>query len=145
MKDKKLYLYFITVILTLSLVFGIMSCKIDGKNPGEETKQVSGGVISLLDSLGVGDVPGYPGANYDKELNDQLGEFRNQFEIPAEFMNVLYTVFVTNDTPSEVVSFYNSQLGELQWKKALTRLLIKAVLWSGKKLQIEEQIFLILY
>ena len=127
LKDKKLYLYFITVILTLSLVFSIVSCKIDGKKPednqnqqntNEETKKVSGGVISLLDSLGVGDVPGYPGANYDKELNDQLGEFRNQFEIPAEFINVLYTVFVTNDTPSEVVSFYNSQLQELHWKKS---------------------------
>jgi len=128
MKSKKLYLYFIAVILTLLLVFGIVSCKIDGKKPednqnqqnaDEETKQVSGGVISLLDSLGVGDVPGYPGANYDKELNDQLGEFRNQLEIPAEFINVLYSVFVTNDTPSEVVSFYNSELQELQWKKSL--------------------------
>jgi len=86
MKGKKPYLYFMAVILTLLLVFGIMSCKIDGKNPDEETKKTSGGVISLLDSLGVGDVPGYPGADYDKELNDQLGEFRNQFEIPAEFI-----------------------------------------------------------
>lgn len=118
-KGKKLYLYFIAVILTLSLVFGIMSCKIDGKKSDGETKKISGGVISLLDSLGVGDVPGYPGANYDKELNDQLGEFRNQFEIPAEFINVLYSVFVTNDTPSEVVSFYNSELQELQWEKSL--------------------------
>ena len=110
MKGKKLYLYFIAVILTLSLVFGIMSCKIDGKKPednqnqqntNEESKKTTSGVISLLDSLGVGDVPSYPGANYDKELNDQLGEFRNQFEIPAEFINVLYVVYVTNDTPSE--------------------------------------------
>jgi len=57
MKSKKPYLYFIAVILTLLLVFGIMSCKIDGKkpednqnqqNPDEETKKTSGGVISLL-------------------------------------------------------------------------------------------------
>lgn len=128
MKSIKPYFYFIAVILTLLLVFGIMSCKIDGKksednqnqqDPDEETKKITGGVISLLDSLGVGDVPGYPGANYDKELNDQLGEFRNQLEIPAEFINVLYLVFVTNDTPSEVVSFYNSELQELQWEKSL--------------------------
>ena len=143
MKSKKPYLYFIAVILTLLLVFGIMSCKIDGKKSEEETKQVSGGVISLLDSLGVGDVSGYPGANYDKELNDQLGEFRNQLEIPAEFINVLYSVYVTNDTPLEVVSFYNSELKELQWGKSLDLTSDKAILWSGKKLQIEAQIFLI--
>jgi hypothetical protein len=96
-----------------------MSCKIDGKKTEENQNQTSG-VISLLDSLGVGDVPGYPGANYDRELNDQLGEFKNQLaEIPAEFVNVLYAVFVTNDTPSEVVSFYNSELQKLQWKKSL--------------------------
>jgi hypothetical protein len=119
MQSKNTYFYIAVVILALLFVFSIMSCKIDGKKT-EDSKKISGGVISLLDSLGVGDVPGYPGANYDKELNDQLGEFRNQLaEIPAEFINVLYTVLVTNDTPSEVVSFYNSELQKLQWKKSL--------------------------
>ena len=119
MKSKKLYFYFIVVILIVLLVLGLMSCKVDD-NKTVDSKKTSSGVISLLDSLGVGDVPGYPGANYDKELNDQLGEFKNQLaEIPAEFVNVLYTVFVTKDTPSEVVSFYNSELQKLQWRKSL--------------------------
>jgi len=119
MKSKKLYFYFIATILIVPLVLGLMSCKVDD-NKTVDSKKTSSGVISLLDSLGVGDVPGYPGANYDKELNDQLGEFKNQLaEIPAEFVNVLYTVFVTKDTPSEVVSFYNSELQKLQWRKSL--------------------------
>jgi hypothetical protein len=119
MKSKKLYFYFIVVILLMPLVLGFMSCKVDKKKI-VDSKKISSGVISLLDSLGVGDVTGYPGANYDKELNDQLGEFKNQLaEIPAEFVNVLYTVFVTKDTPSEVVSFYNSELQKLQWRKSL--------------------------
>jgi hypothetical protein len=119
MKSKNIYFYIAAVVLALLLVFGVMSCKINEKKT-EDSKKISSGVISLLDSLGVGDVPGYPGANYDRELNDQLGEFRNQLaEIPAEFVNVLYTVFVTNDTPLEVVSFYNSELQKLQWKKSL--------------------------
>jgi len=119
MKSKKLYFYFIVVILIIPLVLGLMSCKVDD-NKTVDSKKTSSGVISLLDSLGVGDVPGYPGANYDKELNDQFGEFRNQLaEIPAEYINVLYTVFVTEDTPSEVVSFYNSELQKLQWRKSL--------------------------
>ncbi len=77
MKSKNIYFYIAVVILALLLVFSVMSCKIGGKKT-EDSKKISSGVISLLDSLGVGDVPGYPGANYDKELNDQLGEFRNQ-------------------------------------------------------------------
>ena len=65
-------------------------------------------------------MPSYPGAEYDKELNDQLGEFRNQLaEIPAEYINVLYTVFTTKDAPSEIISFYKSELQKLQWRKSL--------------------------
>ena len=118
MRNKKLYFYFFITILVLSLIFGIMSCKTSGKKTEENQNQTSG-VISLLDSLGVGDVPGYPGAIYDKELNEQLGEFRNQLEIPAEYLNVLFTVFTTNDTPSEIINFYNSELQKLEWGKNL--------------------------
>jgi hypothetical protein len=133
MKSKNIYFYIAAVVLALLLVFGVMSCKIDGKKT-EDSQKISSGVISLLDSLGVGDVPGYPGASYDRELNDQLGEFRNQLaEIPVEFINVLYTVFVTNDTPSEVVSFYNSELQKLQWKKSLDLTSDKGVFMVWKK------------
>jgi menaquinone-dependent protoporphyrinogen IX oxidase len=62
----------------------------------------------------------YPDATYDNELNEQLGEFKNQLiEIPAEFFNVLYMVYVTKDTVSEVNSYYNLELQRLQWEKSL--------------------------
>jgi hypothetical protein len=128
MKREKIYLCIIIIIFILSSLVSVVSCKTIIKKPDEtqisqdsqgDSNNKSSGVISLLDSLGVGDVPGYPGADYDKELNDQLGEFRNQFEIPFEYMNVLYSVFVTGDTPAEVVDWYNDTLDELDWNKSL--------------------------
>ena len=118
MKNIKYYFYLISIILILALVFGLISCSTAVKE--ESKKEVSGGVISLFDSLGVGDVHRYPDATYDNELNEQLGEFKNQLiEIPAEFFNVLYMVYVTKDTVSEVNSYYNLELQRLQWEKSL--------------------------
>ena len=127
-KNIEYYFYFISIILILALVFGLISCSTavkEEKNKDqyileESKKEVSGGVISLFDSLGVGDVHRYPDATYDNELNEQLGEFKNQLiEIPAEFFNVLYTVYVTKDTVSEVKSYYNLELQRLHWEKSL--------------------------
>lgn len=127
-KNREYYFYFISIILILALVFGLISCSTAVKEEKskdqyileESKKKVSEGVISLFDSLGVGDVPCYPDATYDNELNDQLGEFKNQLiEIPAEFFNVLYTVYVTKDTVSEVESYYNLELQRLHWEKSL--------------------------
>lgn len=118
MKNREYYFYFISIILILALVFGLISCSTAVKE--ESKKKVSGWVISLFDSLGVGDVHRYPDATYDNELNEQLGEFKNQLiEIPAEFFNVLYMVYVTKDTVSEVNSYYNLELQRLQWEKSL--------------------------
>jgi hypothetical protein len=124
MKGKKILLCSVIFILTLILILSLASCKNISKKSGEtqtqaQTKGAGGGVISLLDSYGVGDVPSYPDAVYDKELNEALGEFKNQLKIPDEYTNVLYSVFVTDDTPSDVVEHYNSVLKELQWKKSL--------------------------
>ena len=124
MKGKKILLCSVIFILTLILILSLASCKNISKKSGEtqtqaQTKGAGGGVISLLDSYGVGDVPSYPDAVYDKELNEALGEFKNQLKIPDEYTNVLYSVFVTDDIPSDVVEHYNSVLEELQWKKSL--------------------------
>jgi len=124
MKEKKILLCSVIFILTLILILSLASCKNISKKSGEtqiqtQTKEATGGVISLLDSYGVGDVPSYPDAVYDKELNEALGEFKNQLKIPDEYTNVLYSVFVTGDTPSDVVEHYNSVLEELRWKKSL--------------------------
>jgi hypothetical protein len=121
LKSAKYFRYFLIAAVVFFLFFGVISCRIDGKKiEGNQNQQKTSQVISLLDSLGVGDVPIYPRAKYDKELNDKLGEFKNQLpEIPAEFTNVLYTVFTTNDTPSEVIDHYNSEMKQLEWNKSL--------------------------
>ncbi|MBM3707635.1 MAG: hypothetical protein FJW69_04730 [Actinobacteria bacterium] len=130
-KSKNIFFYFITVLLVFMMVCGMAGCKkaLDEaetqetqkkQTSDEDSKKVSEGVISLLDSLGVGDVPNYPGSVYDNELNDGLGEYKDQLiEIPAEFFNVLYMVYATGDTVSEVVDFYNLKMQELQWEKSL--------------------------
>lgn len=124
MRVGKILLCFICIILAPALILGLASCKNISKKSGEtqtqtQTKEATDGVISLLDSYGVGDVPSYPDAVYDKELNEALGEFKNQLKIPDEYINVLYSVFVTDNTPSNVVEHYNNVLEELQWKKSL--------------------------
>lgn len=107
MKSKKLFFCFLPSILTLLLIIGIVSCKSSGE------------VISLLDSYGVGDVPGYPGADYDRELNEQLGEFKNQLNIPDEYSDVSYAVVVANDSSADVLDHYNNVMQKLDWKKTL--------------------------
>jgi hypothetical protein len=136
MKTKNIFLCFACVIFALVLTLNIVSCKniiikpdktlLQENSQSQEETQTqtesqgkSDGVISLLDSLGVGDVPSYPGADYDKELNDALGEFKNQLKIPDDYSNVLYTVYAANDTPSNILEHYNSLLAELQWEKSL--------------------------
>jgi len=106
--------------LSLALILNLASCKNVSLKSGEtQTQKTSSGVISLLDSLGVGDVPSYPGAVYDEELRDALGEFKNQLKIPDDYSSVMYTVYTANDTTSNVIEHYNSVLEELKWKKSL--------------------------
>jgi len=109
MRIKSLYFVLIVLLIFVFLILNVLSCSTSQKK--------SVGVISLLDSLGVGDVPSYSGAHYDKELNEQLGEFRNQLEIPSEYMNVLYTVFTADGKHEDAAEHYNKTLESLNWEK----------------------------
>lgn len=127
MKNKNIFSCFIIAVFLVFFIFVSTSCEIikdrtsenKNQNTEETAGKISDGVISLFDSIGVGDASLYPGYDYDKELNTQLGEFRNQLNIPSEFINVLYTVIVTNDTPAEVIDYYNPEMQKLEWKKDL--------------------------
>ena len=130
MKNKNIFFCSAAAVFLVFFVFVSTSCEIikdrtdTGANENEKTvensKKTSGGVISLFDSIGVGDVSLYPGYVYDQELNSQLGEFRNQLNIPSEFINVLYTVIITKDTPAEVIEYYNSEMQKLEWERDLS-------------------------
>ena len=120
MKKNNFFFCSLFIILSLALILNLSSCKNVSLKSGEtQTQKTSSGVISLLDSLGVGDVPSYPGAVYDEELRDALGEFKNQLKIPDDYSSVMYTVYTANDTTSNVIEHYNSVLEELKWKKSL--------------------------
>ncbi len=120
MKKNNFFFCSLFIILSLALILNLASCKNVSLKSGEtQTQKTSSGVISLLDSLGVGDVPSYPGAVYDEELRDALGEFKNQLKIPDDYSSVMYTVYTANDTTSNVIEHYNSVLEELKWKKSL--------------------------
>ncbi|MBN1299311.1 MAG: hypothetical protein JW997_06475, partial [Actinobacteria bacterium] len=126
MKCKKILFYFFITFLILSMVLPAAGCLSNEKlyNASQKMKKINEefskteGVISLLDGLGVGDVPNYPGSTYDYELNMQMGEFKNQLiDIHAEFHNVLYTVYVIKASEEEVINFYNTEMEKLQWEK----------------------------
>lgn len=142
MERNKLLFCSVCIILSLGLMLSLTTCKNislkpaetliqektqtqgEAQNQGETKEQTesqgkTSGVISLLDSLGVGDVPSYPGAVYDKELNEALGEFKNQLKIPDDYSSVLYTVYAANDTGLNVLEHYNILLEELKWEKSL--------------------------
>jgi len=129
-KNKNIFFCSAAAVFLVIFIFVLTSCEIikdradaginEDENTAENSKKTSGGVISLFDSIGVGDVSLYPGYVYDEELNSQLGEFRSQLNIPSEFINVLYTVVVTKDTPAEVIEYYNSEMQKLEWERDLS-------------------------
>ena len=134
MKNRNLLVKMIFPVLTVIFIFvtvsGLGGCKniakelYDTRGDTQNYEQEQGkssGVISLFDSLGVGEVFGYPDAVYDNELNEQLGEFRNQLEIPDDYINVLFMVYVTKDMPSDVIDYYNAELNELKWIKSIDK------------------------
>ena len=82
MKNKNIFFCFIIIVFLVFSIFISTSCEVvkDNINENEnqsaegDSQKSSTGVISLMDSLGVGDVSLYPGYVYDKELNAQLGK-----------------------------------------------------------------------
>lgn len=80
---------------------------------------ITGQVPTLFSSLGVGDVPKYPGVKlYDSQLNENLGEIKDQLtQLPGEFADVNFFVDVTEDSIEDVQSFYKKTMKELNWEK----------------------------
>ncbi len=137
MQSKKSFFYFYAIsviVLILFLPSALTGClslsklekttkelaELNRKFSERPTKETSAGVISLLDSLGLGDVENYPGSTYDNALNDNLGEFNTQLiDIPDQYHNVLYTVRVAEGSAEDFINFYDSQLENLGWDKDL--------------------------
>jgi len=147
MKYKKILFYFFITVLILSMILPATGCLSNEKlyDASQKLKKINEefskteGVISLLDSLGVGDVPNYPGSTYDYELNMEMGEFKNQLiDIPPEFHNVLYTVYVVKASEDKVINFYNDEMEKLQWEKTVEQTSEKGSLNAWRKTGYDE-------
>ena len=68
-KTKKIISLVILIIFSIVIVLSSTSCNINSDN---SAKKESGGVISLFDSLDVGDVPSFPGSRLDVDLYRNL-------------------------------------------------------------------------
>ncbi|MBM3699446.1 MAG: hypothetical protein FJW68_00830 [Actinobacteria bacterium] len=147
MRYKKILFYFFITVLILLMILPATSCISNKKlyDASQKMKKINQefskteGVIGLLDSLGVGDVPNYPGSTYDYELNMEMGEFKNQLiDIPTEFYNVLYTVYVIKASQEQVIDFYNNKMQELQWEKTVEQTSDKGSLNAWRKTGYDE-------
>ncbi|MDD3521217.1 MAG: hypothetical protein PHU65_08315 [Actinomycetota bacterium] len=101
------------VILTILFLTSI-SCSGNSDSGDQKTKA---GVISLLDSLGVGDVPKFPGADLEVELYRNMDPLMNELpEFPEIFKDSIFFPYITRKTPEDVQEFYNSKMKELAWE-----------------------------
>src|SRR4030043_2159504 len=113
-KTKKIISLVFLIIFSIVIVLSSTSCNINSDN---SAKKESGGVISLLDSLDVGDVPSFPGSRLDvdlyKNLDSVLGELP---ELPELFSDSGFFTYVTKSSPEDVRAYYTEQMKSLGWE-----------------------------
>src|SRR5665647_2870816 len=114
-KTKKIvFLVVILLIISVVILLSLSSCNI---NSGSIAKKGGTGAISLLDSLGVGDVPDYPGSKLDVDLyrsiNSVLGKLP---ELPATFSSTIFFTHTTKSSPEDVRAYYIEQMKSLGWE-----------------------------
>ena len=87
-----IFIFFITAI-TLPTI----SCNISS---GSSSGNKSDGVISLFDSLGIGDVPSFPGSRLDVDLYRSIGNVLGELpELPDLFSDSIFSPYITKKTP----------------------------------------------
>jgi len=114
-KTKKIvFLVVILLIISVVTLLSLSSCNI---NSGTIAKKGGTGAISLLDSLGVGDVPDYPGSKLDVDLYRSIESVMGKLpELPATFSSTIFFTHTTKSSPEEVRTYYNEQMKNLGWE-----------------------------
>jgi hypothetical protein len=114
-KTKKI-VFLVVILLIFSVAFVLLSssCNI---NSGGIAKKGGAGAISLLDSLGVGDVPDYPGSKLDVELYRSIESVMGKLpELPATFSSTIFFTHTTKNPPEDVRAYYTEQMKSLGWE-----------------------------
>ena len=87
-KTKKIISLVILIIFSIVIVLSSASCNINSDN---SAKKESNGVISLLDSLDVGDVPVFPGSKLDVDLYRSIESVLGKLpELPEPFSDYYF-------------------------------------------------------
>lgn len=112
-KIKKIISLIILIIFSIFIVLSSASCNINSEN---NAKQEGKGVISLLDSLDVGDVPVFPGSRLDVDLYRSIENVLGKLpEMPEPFSGTNFFTYVTKSSPDDVRSYYFEQMKSLGW------------------------------
>ena len=104
-----IFIFFITAIVLPSI-----SCNISS---GSSSGNKSSGVISLFDSLEIGDVPSFPGSRLDVDLYRNLDSVLGELpELPELFSGSGFFTYVTKKSPEDVRAYYTEQMKSLGWE-----------------------------
>ncbi len=113
-KTKKIIFLVILIIFSIVIVLSSASCNINSDN---SAKIESGGVISLLDSLDVGDVPSFPGSRLDVDLYRNLDSVLGELpELPELFSDSGFFTYITKSSPEDVSAYYLQKMESLGWE-----------------------------
>jgi hypothetical protein len=114
-KTKKIaFLVVILLIISVVIVLSSSSCNI---NSGSIAKKGGTGAQSLLDSLGVGDVPDFPGSKLDVDLYRSIESVLGKLpELPEPFSGTNFFTHVTKSPPEDVRAYYSEQMKSLGWE-----------------------------
>jgi len=114
LKAKKIISLAILIIFSIIIVLSSTSCNINSDN---SAKKESGGVISLFDSLDIGDVPSFPGSSLDVDLYRNLDSVLGELpELPELFSDSGFFTYVTKSSPEDVRAYYAEQMKNLGWE-----------------------------
>jgi hypothetical protein len=113
-KTKKIISLVILIIFSIVIVLSSTSCNINSDN---SAKKEGNGTISLLDSLGVGDIPMFPGSKLDVDLYRSIESVLGKLpELPEPFSGTNFFTHVTKSSPEDVRAYYTEQMKSLGWK-----------------------------
>jgi hypothetical protein len=113
-KIKKIVYPVILIIFSIVIVLLSTSCNLNSDN---SAKKESKGVISLLDSLDVGDIPMFPGSKLDVDLYRSIESVLGKLpELPELFSGSIFFTHVTKSSPEDVRVYYSEQMKSLGWE-----------------------------
>lgn len=113
-KRSKIVSFIIFIFFITAIILSTISCNI---NSGSSSGNKSDGVISLFNSLDIGDVPSFPGSRLDVDLYRSIGNVLGELpELPDLFSDSIFSPYITKKTPEDVTAFYTEKMKELGWE-----------------------------